>query len=89
MVLNLKLKQMKGFQFILRGEMMLSKSKTFEIVFNKESNKNEYLIILNDIHSILSNCSNLTNNQKLDYCNSQRYYMKLYLKEVLTNVNKQ
>ncbi len=68
---------------------MLSKSRVFEIVFSKENNKNEYLVILNDIHSILSNCSNLTNKQKLDYCNSQRYYMKLYLREVLINVNKQ
>ena len=50
--------------------------------------KNEYLAISNDIHSILSNCLELTNNQKLDFCDSQRYYMKLYLKEVLIQINK-
>lgn len=49
--------------------------------------KDEYLIISNDIHSILSNCSNLTNNQKLEFCNSQRYFMKLFLKDILIKIN--
>ncbi len=49
--------------------------------------KDEYLIISNDIHSILSNCSNLTNNQKLEFCNSQRYFMKLFLKDMLMKIN--
>jgi len=62
---------------------MLSKNRVFENVFSKESNKNDYFVILNDINSILMNYPNLTNKQKLDYCNSQRYFMKLYLKEVL------
>ncbi|MHA1931635.1 MAG: hypothetical protein ACW96X_03790 [Promethearchaeota archaeon] len=48
----------------------------------------EYLSISVDIHSILSNYPDLTSDQKLDYCNSQRYFMKLYLKEVLVKVNK-
>lgn len=49
--------------------------------------KEEYLIISNDIHSILSNCTNLTINQKLEFCNSQRYFMKLFLKEILIKIN--
>ncbi|MFX1346840.1 MAG: hypothetical protein ACFFAI_17215 [Promethearchaeota archaeon] len=49
--------------------------------------KTEYLSISNDIHSILSNCPDLTTNQKLDYCNSQRYFMKLYLKEMVIKIN--
>ena len=44
---------------------------------------NDFIILIKDINLILSNINNLTNNQKLDYCNSQRYYIKLYLKEVL------
>ncbi len=48
----------------------------------------EYLSISVDIHSILSNYPDLTSDQKLDYCNSQRYFMKLYLKEVLVKINK-
>lgn len=62
---------------------MISKSRTFENISNKWNTKNDYLIILSDIYSILSNVKDLTNNQKLEYCNSQRYYIKLYLKEVL------
>ena len=49
--------------------------------------KDEYLAISNDIHSILSNCSELTNTQKLDFCTNQRYFMKLYLKEVVIKLN--
>ncbi|MFX1303858.1 MAG: hypothetical protein ACFE9X_10900 [Promethearchaeota archaeon] len=55
---------------------------------NLTDSKNEYLAISNDIHSILSNCPDLTNNQKLDFCTNQRYFMKLYLKEVLIQINK-
>ena len=47
----------------------------------------EYLSISTDIHSILSNYPDLTSDQKLDYCNNQRYFMKLYLREVITKIN--
>ncbi len=50
--------------------------------------KNEYLDISNDIQAILSNCSDLTHNQKLDFCNNQRHFMKLYLKEVILEMSK-
>ena len=56
--------------------------------YDLDYSKNEYLSISNDIHSILSNCSDLTNSQKLDFCNNQRYFMKLYLKKILTKLNK-
>jgi len=62
---------------------MISENRVFKNVFRRENAKNEYLVILNDIHLILINYPNLTNNQKLDYCSSQRYYIKMYLKEVL------
>lgn len=62
---------------------MITKSRVFEDVFRRENVKNEYLVILNNISSILINYTNLTNKQKLEHCNNQRYYMKLYLKEVL------
>ena len=52
-------------------------------LFNEWNAKTDYLVILNDIRSILSNVNSLNNNQKLDFCYSQRYYIKLYLKEVL------
>lgn len=49
--------------------------------------KNEYLAISNDIRSILSNCPELNNIQKLDFCVNQRYFMKLYLKKLLIQIN--
>jgi hypothetical protein len=64
------------------------KNDISNLEFNLNNTKNEYLAISNDIHSILSNCPDLTNIQKLDFCTNQRYFMKLYLKEVLIQINK-
>ena len=36
-----------------------------------------------NIHFFLSNNKELTNNQKLNYCTIERYFMKLYLKEMI------
>lgn len=43
--------------------------------------------MVNDIHQLLENCENLNNNQKLDYCNNERYFMRQYLKYTLIKVN--
>jgi hypothetical protein len=43
---------------------------------------NENMKLLHQIQSILQNCSHLTDKQKLLYCESQRYFMKLYLRDV-------
>ena len=43
---------------------------------------NENLKLLHQIQSILQNCSHLTEKQKLLYCESQRYFMKIYLRHV-------
>ncbi|MHA2281778.1 MAG: hypothetical protein ACXAC5_13120 [Promethearchaeota archaeon] len=59
---------------------------SFKLTPNKAGE--EYLSISTDIHSILLNYPDLTNDQKLDYCNNQRYFMKLYLREVITKINK-
>jgi hypothetical protein len=55
---------------------------------NSSNVETEYLSISNDIHSILSNCPDLSSDQKLDYCNSQRYFMKMYLKEIVVKLKK-
>ncbi len=34
------------------------------------------------VHAILLNCSNLSKKQKLEFCESERYFMKLYLKKL-------
>jgi hypothetical protein len=40
------------------------------------------LITLKKIHAILLNCLNLNEKEKLEFCNSERYFMKLYLKKL-------
>ncbi|MFW9879811.1 MAG: hypothetical protein ACFFG0_42600 [Candidatus Thorarchaeota archaeon] len=55
--------------------------------YDKEDPKNEYLAISNDIHAILSNCADLSNSQKLDFCTNQRYFMKLFLKDLVIKLN--
>ena len=74
---------------------LLSHEKTLEIInnidrnsFNQKSTdvKTEYLSISNDIHSILANCPDLSRDQKLDYCDSQRYFMKMYMNEIVVKL---
>ena len=36
-----------------------------------------------NLHFFLYNNKELTNNQKLDYCTIERYFMKLYLREMM------
>ena len=50
--------------------------------------KNEYLVMIHDVHSLLENYNDLTNTQRLEYCNSERHFMKQYLKHALIKVNK-
>ncbi|MFW9968672.1 MAG: hypothetical protein ACFFDF_00630 [Candidatus Odinarchaeota archaeon] len=38
--------------------------------------------LLTDISNVLHRCRHLTNKDKLLYCQSQRYFMKLYLREI-------
>ena len=38
--------------------------------------------LLADIQNVLQKCSHLTNKDRLNYCNTQRYFMKLYLREI-------
>ncbi|MFX1377207.1 MAG: hypothetical protein ACFFA0_15485 [Promethearchaeota archaeon] len=38
--------------------------------------------LLTDIQNVLQNCRHLTDRDRLNYCNTQRYFMKLYLREI-------
>lgn len=49
--------------------------------------KKEYMIMMDDIHSLLKNYSDLSIDQKLEYCNSERYYMRMYLKHAMIKIN--
>jgi hypothetical protein len=56
-------------------------SKEF-IQENIEILYDENLTTLKKIHAILLNCINLSKQQKLEFCESERYFMKLYLKKL-------
>jgi len=73
-----------------------------EKLSNQESNKikefpqskkveeicDENLITLKKIHAILLNCLNLNEKEKLEFCNSERHFMKLYLKNLNDELKK-
>ena len=50
--------------------------------------KKDYMTMINDVHSMLQNYEKLSNDEKLEYCNSERYYMKMYLRHALIKINK-
>jgi len=56
--------------------------------FSIENLCDENLTTLQKIHAILLNCVNLSKKQKLEFCESERYFMKLYLKK-LSQQNKE
>ncbi len=70
-----------------------SKESFFQSInSDKSSNENlediidENLITLKKVHSILLNCINLTKKQKLEFAESERYFMKLYLKQLTEKI---
>ena len=44
--------------------------------------------MVEDIHLILNICEDLTNYERLNYCNSERHYMKQYLKHTMIKINR-
>ena len=56
---------------------------THEYVIKKfEGTKEQNLEMLKLIKEILETAANLTPKQIIHYCNSQRYFMKLYFKQI-------
>jgi len=57
----------------------------FKNILKRESENeiNEYFKILEKVPILITDCPELTNKQKLDYCNIERSFMKLYLKDLL------
>lgn len=49
---------------------------------NVSKNSSEHLLMLRKLHKVLKNGQNLSSKQRLDYCDSERYFMKLYLREL-------
>jgi len=46
----------------------------------------DHLEMIKKIHFILENSQDLSQKQKFDYCNSQRFFMKLYLKRISSRI---
>jgi len=63
------------------SESVNKKSQNSEV----ENICDENLITLQKIHAILLNCSNLSKKHKLEFCESERYFMKLYLQKLKDN----
>ena len=43
----------------------------------------ENFSMLQKIHSVLINCSNMSQNQKREFCENERFFMKQYLQKLL------
>ena len=58
--------------------------KEFEVKLNQlpERAKRANLKLLEEIQTVLRKCTHLNDNQRLMYCESQRYFMKQYLREM-------
>jgi len=93
---NLLITSLKEHEkFFIKHDTSVDENAYIEEINKKEipklyitcDSRDEYLDILNDIDSILSNCSELSNIHKIDFCNSQRHFMKLYLRQVVIDNN--
>ena len=47
-----------------------------------EKSKRSNFKLLQEIQTVLQRCTHLTEKQRLMYCDSQRYFMKQYLREM-------
>ena len=58
--------------------------KEIEVRLNQlpERAKRANLKLLEEIQTVLKRCTHLNDNQRLMYCESQRYFMKQYLREM-------
>lgn len=53
-----------------------------KIISLPEKNKRSNFKLLQEIQTVLQRCTHLTEKQRLMYCESQRYFMKQYLREM-------
>ncbi len=53
-----------------------------------ESICDDNLQTIKKVHAIILNCSNLSKKQKLEFCEGERYFMKLYLKKISDKTQK-
>jgi len=66
-----------------RGQEQQNLKYDLQVKVGQEIEPNEDLTTLQKLHAILLNCINLTKKQKLEFAESERFFMKLYLKKLL------
>jgi len=66
-----------------RGQEQQDIKHSFQVKDCQEIETNEDLTTLQKLHAILVNCINLTKKQKLEFAESERFFMKLYLKKLI------
>ncbi|MFX1320784.1 MAG: hypothetical protein ACFFAQ_03980 [Promethearchaeota archaeon] len=74
---------------VLNISVKLGKIQEIPIQTNNENLEeiiDENLVTLKKVHSILLNCINLTKKQKIEFAESERYFMKMYLKKLTEKI---
>ncbi|MFX0023501.1 MAG: hypothetical protein ACFE9S_14340 [Candidatus Hermodarchaeota archaeon] len=77
-----------GSEPVLNLRGLFYELKSFDDVVSKkveeipQKSKYDNFKLLTDISNVLQKCRHLTSKDKLLYCQSQRYFMKLYLREI-------
>ncbi|MFX0178454.1 MAG: hypothetical protein ACFE85_19740 [Candidatus Hodarchaeota archaeon] len=67
-------------EFIIYQKQGKERNKYIIIKYEKSNEHN--IEMLNLIQEILNNTTNLSSKQIIDYCKNQRYFMKLYFKQL-------
>ncbi len=68
---------------LLKSEIRLAIKESFNSMKDPYNEKNELFTLIQLIDNILASNISLTKLQILDYCTSQRYFMKLYMKKMM------
>lgn len=72
----------------LNSNLIESTLNDISLIDKCDEIKDDYLTLINDVHSLLHDSEKLSNDEKMEYCNSERYYMKMYLRHTLIKINK-
>ena len=84
---NFKYRELKILEFLVYRYSDKNKDNRY-IIKQFEKGKDESFETLKFITEILRREKNLTPQQRINYCNNQRHFIKLYLKELLEKSRK-
>jgi hypothetical protein len=70
----------KSHKEMFSNDFYIKKQQTYNEIVD------DHLDLIQKIHMFLKNSQDLTQKQKYDYCNSQRFFMKLYLKKISNRI---